>query len=118
MDPRILFAAERTLLAWNRTSIALIAFGFLIERSGLLLAVLNPESVNLASTYFTHLCGLGFILLGVVSAMYSVKQYIATLKTLSSIDIPNGYNAKSCVAINVVISIMGLVLIVGIFIGH
>lgn len=24
-DPRVLFAAERTLLAWNRTSLALIA---------------------------------------------------------------------------------------------
>ena len=33
-DPRVLFAAERTLLAWNRTSISLMAFGFLLALAG------------------------------------------------------------------------------------
>jgi putative membrane protein len=35
-DPRVLFAAERTLLAWSRTSAGLMAFGFLL---GLALAI-------------------------------------------------------------------------------
>ena len=34
-DPRVLFAAEHTLLAWNRTAVALITLGFVIERFGL-----------------------------------------------------------------------------------
>ena len=33
-DPRIYFAAERTLLAWIRTGVALMGFGFAISRFG------------------------------------------------------------------------------------
>ncbi|MPZ77370.1 MAG: DUF202 domain-containing protein [Deltaproteobacteria bacterium] len=35
-DPRVFFAADRTLLAWTRTGITLMGFGFVIERFGLL----------------------------------------------------------------------------------
>lgn len=31
-NPRVLFAAQRTLLAWQCSAIALMAFGFLVER--------------------------------------------------------------------------------------
>lgn len=34
-DPRVFFAAERTLLAWIRTGLTVMAFGFLVARFGL-----------------------------------------------------------------------------------
>ena len=35
--PRVLFALERTALAWNRSGLTLIAFGFVIKKSNRLL---------------------------------------------------------------------------------
>jgi uncharacterized membrane protein YidH (DUF202 family) len=34
-DPRVWFAIERTLLAWVRTGLALMGFGFVVARFGL-----------------------------------------------------------------------------------
>lgn len=36
-DPRVFFAAEQTLLAWQRMGIALVGLGFVVERFGLFL---------------------------------------------------------------------------------
>ena len=36
-DPRVYFAAERTMLAWIRTGIALMGFGFVVARFALFL---------------------------------------------------------------------------------
>ena len=37
LDPRVYFAAERTLLAWVRTGLAMMGFGFVVARFGLFL---------------------------------------------------------------------------------
>ena len=42
-DPRVFFAAERTLLAWVRTGIAVMALGFVVERFGFFMALVAQQ---------------------------------------------------------------------------
>ena len=71
-DPRVLFAAERTLLAWNRTSISLMAFGFLVERFGLFLQLVGREEIKVFQRHISFYVGVSFILLAAFLAIYSI----------------------------------------------
>lgn len=116
-DPRVLFSAERTLLAWNRTSLSLIAFGFLVERSGLFLgAAATPVSPGEAAIIFY--AGVAFILLGVYASVNSCYQYMVVLRSTSASEYPPGYAAKSGVVINIVVALLGLLLVAGMYFGH
>jgi putative membrane protein len=108
-DPRVFFAAERTLLAWSRTALALIAFGFVIERSGLLLAAVMPhasDTQRVASLWV----GLAFTLLGSWVSVYSTLQFRRVLKTLKPVEIPDGYRTTPGVAVNLAIAVLGAAL--------
>lgn len=109
-DPRVLFAAERTLLAWNRTSLSFIAFGFVLERAGIFIRTISPGTVHPSLLVTTFWFGVIFILLGSVVAMYSAKQYAIVLSTLKPSEFPPRYAAKWGLTVNVVVAVMGALL--------
>lgn len=117
-DPRVLFAAERTLLAWNRTSLALIAFGFVLERTGILLRLIEHTPVHDSLSAPTFLLGLGFILLGAACALVSARQYSAVLRTLTPAEFPKGYSPRWGLAVNVIVALLGMALVVVLYARH
>jgi putative membrane protein len=109
-DPRVLFATERTLLAWNRTAIALMGFGFLVERFGLFLRVVLGHPEEPLYRHASLVIGVAFILLGVALLVISVRQYRLVVRTLGSEEIPPGYWVNGGVLTNVVMALLGLML--------
>ena len=90
-DPRSFFAAERTLLAWSRTSLTLMAFGFVVERFGIFLHMLAQKSQTDMKPGPSFWLGLGFILLGATMAVLAVVQYKKIFATFEPKEIPTGY---------------------------
>ena len=109
-DPRVLFAAERTLLAWNRTSVSLMAFGFVIERFGLFLEISGREEIQLLQRHFSFIVGTAFILMASFLAAYSAIQHRRIVESLKPIEIPPGYNTALGMLVNIVLCILGLLL--------
>ena len=77
-DPRVRFAAERTLLAWMRTGLALMGFGFVVARFGLFLreiAATGQVSVHHRSTGWSLWIGTALIALGVAVSLLASWEY-------------------------------------------
>jgi putative membrane protein len=84
-DPRVRFAAERTLLAWIRTGLALMGFGFVVARFGLFLReiALSHQVTPVHSYGWSLWIGTGLVVLGIVVVLLAAAQHRRILQRLN-----------------------------------
>jgi putative membrane protein len=85
-DPRVYFAAERTLLAWLRTGLGLMGVGFAVARFGLFLRQMQAGQSH-APAHATGLSvwsGVALVTLGVAVNVSAVVRHIQVVRQLSA----------------------------------
>ena len=119
-DPRIFFAAERTLLAWLRTGLTIIGLGFIISRFGLFiqLLVLEPQlTTPHANAMISTLLGICFVLVGSILIAIAGIQHKRFVRTLSEEQLPNTYVNKLAYIMAMFIAILGIILAIYLWIA-
>ncbi len=84
-DPRVQFAAERTFLAWIRTGLALMGFGFVVARFGLFLKEVasSSQTPGVKSYGFSLWAGSAMVLLGAMVNLAAVARHLEVIKRLN-----------------------------------
>lgn len=96
-DPRVYFAAERTLLAWTRTGLGVIGLGFLMARFGLFLRMIRTSSGPPAGQFGSAIFGVGFVLLGAAVTAAAAWQHARFCRELAPADRPRSYSLRMSV---------------------
>ena len=95
-DPRVQMAAERTVLAWIRTGLALMAFGFVIARFALVLQTLGVNT-NPFLIWKATVIGVVLVCLGVITTAAAPNHYRKYFRRIKSSE--NRFAAASLVTL-------------------
>lgn len=107
--PSDYLAAERTFLAWIRTGLALMGFGFVVARFGLFLQALQSGQSNFQARPFgpSFWLGTALIVLGVVVNIVCTWNHVRLVRELNRGG--SAYNRPSslAIAVAVILAILG-----------
>ncbi len=105
-------ANERTYLAWIRTSIAIMAFGFLIEKFELYIAFISlslDDAQKIEPSLSAQIIGLSLFLVGILIIIASTIKFYIYKRDIDSEELVS-YGSKKITA-----SLSGLIIVMAIF---
>ena len=110
-------ANERTFLAWVRTAIAVMAFGFLVAKFDLFLKVAarslatgDRQSVSLPRTDFGGAVGAVLIIAGTVMVVLAAVRFVHTRRAIDSAN-PHTNTVNADLALAAMMAALGVALV-------
>ncbi len=109
-DPRVFFAAERTVLAWVRSGLTVMGIGFVVARFGLFLEIAAASSAAAREAHHVHwpsnALGIALVLLGSFTILAALRNHYGYVRSLPPQDVPAPplpwLTAFLCVSLSVV----------------
>jgi putative membrane protein len=109
-------ANERTFLAWVRTAIAVMAFGFLVERFDLFLAIAAPSLTGrtlwLTGSKLGNQAGLALVVVGTAIVVIAAIRFVNTAKAIDSEKLLRGPGSRLDLALAILLALLGCALFV------
>jgi len=109
-------AAERTLMAWIRTCLALIGFGFGIDRVVTVLDTGRGDN-HIEPLLLSRFLGLAFIALGTAALLAASLDHRRELKRIRRDDYLYTPRTSQALSVAVILAILGIIAFFGILIG-
>ena len=114
-DPRIYLAAERTLLAWIRTGLSLMGFGFVVARFGLFLrelaaargAEVPPPAGGRPVSLWV---GVALVATGVVVNLLAAVDHGRVIRSLRRGDTRPATKSAMGVVLGALLAVLGVVM--------
>jgi putative membrane protein len=111
-DPATEMAAERTMLAWIRTGLALMGFGFVVAKFGLFLqklAEIKNIHIKVAANQSASVwIGIALVMLGVAVNVAAATRFAALIRRLHAGDKAKPMRWELAASVAIIMALIGL----------